>query len=63
MKKILERLINELEEIEVLRTKIKERNFIYQIDLKEEKARSLNLPLNAFYELPYEKWAKIRDSK
>ena len=56
-------LTTELEEIEILKSRIKERSMIYQADLKESMARKSNVPLDSYYHLSYVEWAKIRDKK
>jgi len=55
------KLIVELEKIEVLKSQIKERSLIYQADLKERVAEKNNIPFDSYYDLPYKEWSKIRD--
>jgi hypothetical protein len=58
-KPMLARIVKELEELEVLKARIKERAMIYQCEAKEEKARVAGLPLDTYYNLPYAEWVKI----
>ena len=47
------RLKRELEKIQ------KARAMIFQVDAKEEAARAFRKPFNAFYHMPYARWAKV----
>ena len=51
--------IETLEQVNALRTELKARSAIYQIDAKESAARAFNRPLNHFYHWPYRHWVKV----
>jgi len=52
-------IINELEAIETVRQRLKERSMVYQCDAKEELARANKVPLNSYYYLPYDEWRNL----
>lgn len=54
-----ERIKNELEKIEQLRGKIKDRSLIYQADRKDEVAKQLGIPAETLYEMPNEQWSEL----
>lgn len=55
-------ILRELEEIEEMKRRLKQRNMIYQADAKERAAARDGLAHDAYYHLPYAEWAKIRDA-
>lgn len=55
-----DKLINKLDSLERLRERIKADVMIYQAETKRDAARYFNLPVFAFYDLPYEEWAAVR---
>lgn len=58
---MLDAMLSELQEIETLRTAIKRRAMVYQIDVKEAAARRDGVPLETYFDLPYEQWMSVRD--
>lgn len=52
-----------LEALATARTALKAEAMIYQRSAKEDAARRDGVPLNTYYNLPYEQWAKIRDKR
>jgi hypothetical protein len=55
-----EEIINELEELEIIRERMRERNMIYQVGLKEDVAVYNEVPINTYYYIPYIEWDAIR---
>lgn len=58
-----QQLINELCQCEKWKQSIKERTMIYQVHQKEMLALKHRKSIDAYYDLSYEEWAKIRDRK
>ncbi len=56
-------IIQELEALETLKQRIKRRAMTYQVDLKEQIAKSRGLPISSYYDLTYQEWSKIRDER
>jgi len=46
--------------LQAMRDQFRQRAMIYQVDAKERAARELGLPFDAFYDLDYAHWARIR---
>jgi hypothetical protein len=55
----VEEITRELEGIEKLKERIKEREMIYQVDAKEEVAIAKGLPLTAYHNLSYKDWGAV----
>lgn len=55
----LETLVAQLEEVEAVKTRLKERSMIFQADAKEYAALLAGLPLDAYYHLPFAEWMKV----
>jgi len=54
-----EEITRELEGIEKLKERIKEREMIYQVDAKEEAAIAKGLPRTAYHDLSYDDWGAV----
>ena len=52
-----------LESMEMIKREIKQRSMIYQVEEKERIALKNGLNFDAYHDLPYIKWAQIRDKK
>jgi hypothetical protein len=46
--------------VAVLKRQLRERSMVFQVDDKEKAAAYFRRPFNAFYNLEYRKWARIR---
>lgn len=57
----VDQIVKELEALEELKRSLKARAMIYQVDAKERAAERDGLPFNAYYDLLYEEWVKVRD--
>lgn len=56
-----EAIEKEAAEVGRLQKEVKYRGMVYQVELKEELAKRHGKPLNAYYDLPYKSWEKMRD--
>jgi hypothetical protein len=61
--KLLERVLCSLAELEPLRAELKRRAMIFQCEWKEAQAMAEGKPYDAYHELSYKDWEKIRDSR
>lgn len=57
---VVDPITKELDQIESLKQKIKERAMVYQADLKEEVAKENGVPPETYFDLPYDEWEPIR---
>ena len=58
--KVINQLINELEETDNMKNQIKSQSMIYQYDLKAEVAKALGLTFEQV-DLPFSEWEAIRN--
>jgi len=54
------KIIAECENIAAMKAHLKQQAMIYQRDAKVEEAKNRGLPFDAFFEMPYSEWSKIR---
>lgn len=57
---ILDNIKARAAEIGRLQADIKERSMIFDVSAKEALAKAKGLPLDAYYDLPYKDWMKIK---
>lgn len=57
----VDRIVSELESIETAKAALKKRAMGYQVDLKEQVADALGVPVESV-DLPYHQWAQIREA-
>jgi hypothetical protein len=55
-----EEFMANLHEYNRLKDELKRRAMIFQADDKERAAKHFGKPFDAFYDLPYTEWAKVR---
>ncbi len=60
---LVEHVLQILEAIEPLRRELKRRALIFQCEWKEAQAIAEGKSFDAYHELSYEDWSKIRDSR
>ena len=56
----MKRIIHELDVIELMKDAIKKMSMNYQFELKMKAAEFNGVSANAYFDLSYEEWAKIR---
>lgn len=56
----VDHIVKELEALEELKRSLKARAMIYQVEAKERAAKRDGLPFDAYYDLTYKEWERVR---